>query len=166
MSVCFEDESFVNCFIFKDFLPLCGLSLHFFLFTLLCKNLFNQAPFVNFFYFHYSKRWIKKHIAVIYVRVFCLFSSRSFIVSGPMFRSLIPFELIFVCGIRDCSNFILLYVAVWFSQHCLLKRLFSVVCSRLFNHRIVDHRCMDLFLGLLSCSIDLYFCFCASTMLF
>ena len=52
-----------------------------------------------------------------------MFSSKSFIVSGLQFRSLIHFEFTFVCGVRKCSNFILLHVAVQFSQHHLLKRL-------------------------------------------
>ena len=52
-----------------------------------------------------------------------MFSSKSFIVSGLAFRSLIHCEFIFVYGIRKCSNFILLHVAVQFSQHHLLKRL-------------------------------------------
>ena len=43
------------------------------------------------------------------------FSSKSFIVSGLTFRSLIYFEFIFVYGVRQCSNFILLHVAVQFS---------------------------------------------------
>ena len=43
------------------------------------------------------------------------FSSKSFIVSGITFRSLIYFEFIFVYGIKECSNFILLHVAVQFS---------------------------------------------------
>ena len=34
-----------------------------------------------------------------------MFSSRSFIVSGLTFRSLIHFEFIFVYGVRKCSNF-------------------------------------------------------------
>ena len=40
---------------------------------------FNQVPFVYFcFYFHYSRRWTKEDLAVIYVRVFCLcFSLRA-----------------------------------------------------------------------------------------
>ena len=43
-------------------------------------------------------------------------------------RSLILFEFIFVCGVRECSNFVLLHVAVQFSQTHLLKDcLFSVV---------------------------------------
>ena len=52
-----------------------------------------------------------------------VFFSKRFIVSGLTFRSLIHFEFIFVNGIRKCSNFILLLVAVQFSQHHLLKRL-------------------------------------------
>ena len=42
------------------------------------------------------------------LRVFCLFSSKSFIISGLTFRSLIHFEFIFVYGVRKCSSFILL----------------------------------------------------------
>ena len=52
-----------------------------------------------------------------------MFSSKSFTVSGHIFRSLIHFESIFVYVVRKCSNFILLHVAVQFSQHHLLKRL-------------------------------------------
>ena len=48
-----------------------------------------------------------------------MFSSRSFIVSGLTFRSLIHFEFIFVYGVRKCSYFILLHVAVQFSQAAL-----------------------------------------------
>ena len=54
-----------------------------------------------------------------------MFSSKSFIVSNLIFRSLIHFEFIFVHGVRKCSNFVLLHVAVQFSQHHLLNRLFS-----------------------------------------
>ena len=50
-----------------------------------------------------------------------MFSSKSFIVSGLTFRSLVHFEFIFVYGVRKCSNFILLRVAVQFSLHCLLE---------------------------------------------
>ena len=52
-----------------------------------------------------------------------MFSSKSFIVSGLISRSLIHFEFIFQYGIRECSNFILFRVAIEFSQHHLLKRL-------------------------------------------
>ena len=52
-----------------------------------------------------------------------MFSSRSFIVSGLTFRSLIHFQFIFVYGVRNCSSFILLQVANQFSQHHLLKEI-------------------------------------------
>ena len=44
-----------------------------------------------------------------------MFSSKSFIVSVLTFRSLIHFEFIFVYGVRECSNFLLLHVAVQLS---------------------------------------------------
>ena len=56
------------------------------------------------------------------------FSSKSFILSGLIFKSLIYFEFIFVHGVRECSNFILLHVPVQFSQHHLLKRLSFLHC--------------------------------------
>ena len=52
-----------------------------------------------------------------------MLSSQSFIVSGLTFRSLVHFKFIFVYGVRKCSNFILVHVAVQFFQHHLLKRL-------------------------------------------
>ena len=51
------------------------------------------------------------------------FSSKSFIVSGLAFRSLINFKLIFVHGVRKSSNFIILHIAVQFPQYHLLKKL-------------------------------------------
>ena len=57
-----------------------------------------------------------------------MFSSKSFIVSGLTFRSLIHFAFIFVYGVRKHSNFILLHVAVQFSQHQLLKKLYLPHC--------------------------------------
>ena len=86
---------------------------------------FNYVPFIFCFYFNHSRRWCGKDIAVIYVRVFWLmFFSKSFIVSSLTFRSLSHFEFIFVCGVKECSNFIFLHVAVQFSQHHLKRRSF------------------------------------------
>ena len=74
-------------------------------------------------YFCISRRWVIEDIALIYAikcsaYVFLLFYS-----FWSYIRSLIHFEFIFVYGIRKFSNFILLHVAVQFSQHHLLKRL-------------------------------------------
>ena len=94
-----------------------------------------------------------------------MFSSRSFIVSGLMFRSLVHFEFIFVYDVRKCSSYILLQVDQ-FSQHHLLKRLSFLHCIFLPPlSRLGVCRCVDLSLGFLFCSIDLYFCLCASTIL-
>ena len=57
-----------------------------------------------------------------------MFSSRSFIVSDPTFRSLTYFEFIFVYGVRKCFSFILLQVVDQFSQHHFLKRLSFLHC--------------------------------------
>jgi len=57
---------------------------------------------------------LKRYCCSLCKRLF-KFSFKSFIVSGLIFRSLIPFEFIFVYDVRECSNFILLHVAVQFS---------------------------------------------------
>ena len=57
-----------------------------------------------------------------------MFSSKSFIVSGLIFRSLINFEFIFVNDVRKCSNFILLCVVDQFFQDHLWKRLSFLHC--------------------------------------
>ena len=57
-----------------------------------------------------------------------MFSSKNFMFSDLTLRSLTHFEFIFVCGVRECSNFILLHVAVQFSQHHLLKWLSFLHC--------------------------------------
>ena len=51
-----------------------------------------------------------------------MFSYKSFIVSGLIFRSLIHFEFIFVYGARKCYSFNLLHMVDQFSQHHLKKR--------------------------------------------
>ena len=86
-----------------------------------------------------------------------MFSSKSLIVSGLTFRPLIHFEFIFVYGVRECYNFILLHVAVQFSQRHLFKRLSFLHCVSLpVCHRLGVHMCVALSLGFLSCSVDLY----------
>ena len=68
-----------------------------------------------------------------------MFSSRGFIVSGLMFRSLIHFGFIFVYGVRKCSSFILLQVVDQFSQHHLLKKLSFPYC--IFLPPLLKIRC-------------------------
>ena len=51
-----------------------------------------------------------------------MFSSRNFMASCSTFGYLNHFEFIFVYGVKECSDFIVLPVALQFSQHCFLKR--------------------------------------------
>ena len=76
-----------------------------------------------------------------------MFSSRSSIVSGLTFKSLIHFEFTFVYGVRKCSSFILLQVVDQFSQHHLLKRLSFLLC--IFLPPLSKIRYVDLSLGFL-----------------
>ena len=89
---------------------------------------FNNFPPVCCFYFLCFRRQIKK-IVTIYVKlVMLMFSSRIFKDFGLIFRYLIHFEFIFVYSVRECSNFIVLHVAVQYSQHKLLKTLSLLHC--------------------------------------
>ena len=68
-----------------------------------------------------------------------VFSSKSFIVSGLTFRSLIHFEFVFVYGVRKCSGFILLHIIDQISQQNLLKRLCFLHC--IFSPPLSKIRC-------------------------
>ena len=73
---------------------------------------------------------------------------------------LIYFQFDFVYGVRECSNFILLHVSAQFSQHHYCRDcLFSTVYSCFLCHRLIDHKCVGLFLSFLSCTIDPYVSF-------
>ena len=82
------------------------------------------------FLFSLLLRGGSKKILLLFVAesVLPMFSSRSFIVSGLTFGSLIHFGIIFVYGVRKCSSFILFQVVEQFSQHHLLKRLSFFYC--------------------------------------
>ena len=58
------------------------------------------------------RRWVQENIAVIYVKE-C--SAYVFLKDFYRIQSLIHFELIFVYGVRECSNFVLIQVTVQFS---------------------------------------------------
>ena len=55
--------------------------------------------------------------------IFSVFSSRSFIVSGLMFKFSIHSQLVFVNGIREESSLILLHMIIQVLQYHLLKSL-------------------------------------------
>ena len=75
--------------------------------------------------------------------VFPMFLSRIFMVSCLTFKFLNQFELIFVYGVREYSNFIDLHVASFPSTTCWRDCLFSIVyCIWLLCHRLIDRRCV------------------------
>ena len=92
-----------------------------------------------------------------------MFSSRSFIVSGLTFRSLIHFEFIFVYGVRKCSTFILLQVVDQISPHHLLKRLSLIHC--IFLPPLSKIRCPKVN-GFISELSILFLCFILSGLAF
>ena len=148
------------------FLPFRRLSFHLAYSFLCCAKpfKFNQVPFVYFLFPLLQEVNQKRSCCDICPRVFCLFFL-SVLVPSLTFRSLIHFEFIFVYGVRKYSNFILLHVAIQFPTLLIEKTVFSPLYILPFCHRLVDHRWVGLSLGFLSYPIDLYFCFCASTIL-
>ena len=59
--------------------------------------------------------------------MFCLCSVLGILWYHVIFKSLSHFDFIFVCVVRQCSNFINLHAAVQLSQQHLLKRLSSLL---------------------------------------
>ena len=90
--------------------------------------------------------------------VLSVFSTKSFMVSCLVLKSLSHFQFIFVYDVRECSNLIDLYMAVKLSQHHLLKTLsFLIVYFYLLCQRLIDCWCVW---GSLFCFIDQYVRFC------
>ena len=82
-------------------------------------------------------------------------SSRNFVALNLIFRSLFEFILVYlslfslvslfefiVGGVRECSDFLFLYVAVQFSQHHLSKRLLFLHC--VFLSPLLQINCLQL----------------------
>ena len=67
-----------------------------------------------------------------------MFSSKSFIVSGLTFRSLIYFEFIFVYGVQEYSNFIFFFTCSCqvFPAPLIEETLFSIVYPCLLCHKL------------------------------
>ena len=120
----------VSCIIWKFFLPFCGLSFHF-VYNFLCYvkalSLTRSHWFFNFIFIILGGGSEKILLWFISESVLPNFP-QSFIESGLTFSPVIHFEFTFVRGVRQCSNFILLHVAVQFLQHHLLKRWSFLHC--------------------------------------
>ena len=125
----FRNQSFVSSFTCYYSLPFWGLSFQLVYSFLSFK--FNLVHlFLSLFIFPLlSEVGHRGSCCDFCHRMFCLCSSKSFIVSCLTFKAFIHFEFIFVYGVRKCCNFILLHVAVQFTQHHLLKKWFAPLYS-------------------------------------
>ena len=107
----FGNKSFVHWFICKYFLPFWGLSFCLVYGSFAVQKLlsFIRSHFFIFVFISITPGGRSKNILLWFMSksVLPMFSSKSLIVSGYTFSSLIHFEFIFVHGVRECSNFIL-----------------------------------------------------------
>ena len=96
------------------------------------------------------------YVSVGHLYYLVWFSSKSFMVSGLAFNSLIQFEFIFVCGIESTSDrFFYMYLCSFPSTIYLKGCLFPTIHSCLLSFRLINHTSVALFLGPLFCSTDL-----------
>ena len=91
--------------------------------------------------------------------------SRGFMVSYLVFKSLSHFKFMFMMWGYILTSLIYMQLSNFPNTTCR-DCLFSIVYSCLFHWRLIDHRCLGLFLGSLVCSIDLNVCFSDNTTLF
>ena len=128
----------INLLLIASFTNISSLSVSgFFLFILLIASFAVQkllskirSNFYIFAFVPFALGEKKIHVYYIYLPMLYdlpMFSSRSFMVCTLTFKSLIQFKFIFIYGVRKCSNFILLNVAVQF-QHQLMKWLSFLHC--------------------------------------
>ena len=97
-----------------------------------------------------------------------VFSSKTFIVSSVAFRSLVYFESIFFCMMLQSVliSFFYTQLSSFPRTTCGRNCLSSIIYSCLLCQRLDDHWWVGLSLDFLFSSFNLYFCFCASTILF
>ena len=120
------------------------------------------------FYFHYFRRWAK-YIAAIYVKessdcfLVFLFPSK-FPTLWPYVQSFYSFSFYFCVWFQGLLIFhCFTYNHLAFPESFIEEMIFSLLYILVyFVIDLGDHRSMGLSL---SCTIDLYFCFCARTIL-
>ena len=129
------------------------------LFPLMCKSLIRYNLLFIFFVLAYRS---KKNIAMIYVReCFACFPLRDLWLS--VLHLELSFWVYFDFGVRENSNFILLHVALQFSQH---HSLLLIVYACLLFCKLIDQKYVSLFLGSPFSFIGVCVWFCANTKLF
>ena len=134
------------------------------LISLIMSHLF-IFPFISIALEDWSEKTLVQFMSE---NVLPMFFSRSFVVLYLILKSLCHFEDFFVCIVWGSVVTSLIYMQLsnFPNTTCWRDCLFSIVYSCLLCRRLIDYRCVSLFLGSLFCSIDPYVCFCASTTLF
>ena len=131
-------------------------------------NLIRSRLYIFAFIPFVLEDWLKKTLVqFMSENVLPMFSSRNFMVSCIIFKSLTILSL-FLWMVWESVLMSLIYrqlssfpnTTYW--SNCL----FSIVYSCFLCHRLIDSKCVGLFLGSLFCSIDPCVYFCANTMLF
>ena len=145
--------------------------LFFFMFSFTVQKLVSLIRSHLFIFVFISialRDWPKKTLVLFMSEnILPMFSSKNFMVSCLMFKSLSHFSL-FLCMVWGCVLTSLIYMQLsnFPSTTCWRDCLFPILYSCLLCRRLIDCRCVCLFLGSLFCSIDPCVCFCTNTTLF
>ena len=127
---------------------------------------FNYVSFVYFYlYFLCLGNRVKKLLFLS--KVFCLVLTLEVWEYLVLLLGLLSILSLFLCVYLENTLVAFFYIYLFrFTRNTYcMDCLFSIVYSRLLNHRLIDHRFMGLFFPFLSCSIDVFFYFGARTML-
>ena len=100
--------------------------------------------------------------------MFCLCSLPAVWWHLVLYLSLEAILTLFLCVVWGCVlvSLICKQLSRFPSNACWKDCLFPILCSCFLFHRLIDNRCLDLFLGSLFCFIGLYVCFGTRTTLF
>ena len=110
----------------------------------------------------------KKYCYKKYLRLYWIHFPIVVLWFGVSHLSLIHFEFMLMCGVRrwPSSIFFCMYLFNFLNIIHWIDCLYSIVCSCLLCHILIDYKVVGLFLGSLFCYNYLCICFYASTMLF
>ena len=119
-----------------------------------------------------KKKQTHKFAALYFKECSTVFSSKHFVLSRLTFKSLIHFEFFFCFFCMMLENVLILFFYMLLSIFPVITDrsdcLFSIVYSCLMCCKLIDHKCIGLFLVFLpfSCFLALCVYFCASLILF
>ena len=148
----------------NNFLLFCRLSFLFLWFPL--QKLISLIRF-HLFIFVFISMALKKHLHGLCQRMFCLCSLLGVLWCRVLCLCLYAILSLLLYMAWGCVLISLVYkqLSTFPSTACWRDHLFPILYLCLC-WKLTDCKCLGLFVGSLFCSIDLYFCFCTSTILF